>query len=162
MARQRWEDLTDRQRDDLARSGISRSEWNAGTSPIDPPSEPPREPPDNAGRSPDGFPDPDELEDAVNDPDGHADFWFARGGGRVSRSDHRQLEDSALRRIEREVGDAAKFNHHAIAERLESLNAKKLNILAAMNESQFRRMAQWANDVYRRTGSRSFVWLFYH
>ncbi len=171
MARRNWADLSQEQRERLQRDGISQAEWEAGPSPLgdrpgDSPSGghsfPPRDPPDDARGASGEFPDRDELEAAVNDPDGHADFWRGRGGGRISASAHDVLEDRALRNLERQVGESDKYNRNGLAERMEGMSANQLRILAAMNSDQMRRMADWANRVYRYTGSRTFTWLFYH
>lgn len=165
MARREWADLSQAQRDNLERNGISQATWDAGASPISSSGrdDPPNDPPETA-RSGDEFPDPDELDEAVSDPDAHADFWWARGGGRLSSNARADLEDKALRNLERQVGDAEKFSRKAIAERLEASprTPNQLRVLAAMDEAQIKRMAEWARQVYVRTGSKSFTWLFYH
>lgn len=162
MDRRDWAKLSPEQREQLQRDGISQSDWEAGSSPIgDPPSDPPSDPPGNAGTSGE-FPDPDELGEAVSNPDGNADFWRGLGGGRLGGRAHDELEDRALRNMEREVGESDKYNRNGLAERMEGMTPNQLRTLSAMNGDQIRQMATWAANIYRRTGSRSFIWLLYH
>ena len=158
MARRDWADLTDAQKENLAKLGISPEQWNAGPSPIGPPSPPPPSPPTPDD---DGDDEPDDLAEAVNDPDGYAGFWRGRTSERLSGSDREALEDAALRNAERELGDMPKYSHDNVARRMERMAVGQLRLWSEMSGEQHQRMARWAAEKVKQ-GDWSYAWLLYH
>lgn len=157
MPRRNWDDLNPEQRAKLERDGISRSEWNAGSSRLPIPS-PDDDPPDDDDDDSDT---PEDLEEAVANPDEFRDYWRGRTSERLSFTDKERLADSVQRHLERELGDEPKFNHHSIAERVEKSGTGRLRLLGAMNADQLKQMARWAAEQVK-AGDYSFAWLLYH
>lgn len=159
MPRKQWDQLSQQQRDRLTRDGISPAEWNTGAEPIGPPGEPPDD--DDSGFSV-ASDDPDNLEDAVNDPDGNERFWRGQSSERLSRSEHERLTDESLRNVERELGDLPKYSHEAVQERMERMTPEQLRILGIMNQDQIQSMARWAAEQFKNRGEFAYTWLLYH